>query len=718
MNKQEQNAVATNCKPLDLAEKFAQAFCVLSLLTSALISGICFSAILYTQRYNFPFLPIALILIALPVVSRKSALYLFTLSLPLFGNRPGSNQAFYLFLVTVSLNIGFVISLAKDYRTFFSSLNYKNPILFLSLLYLIVSVFSLSSLPLGEFLTIFKSQVPSWTDFSAFSYVFLNMIGSTEDKLSYSIFSVVWTTFSFNLMLLTYHVTAGKKENIGIIFSAILAGLVLTLLAGLLDYYSVINLSGLRTLDPVVNPGGVQFRMQSFFGHSGWFAEYVTLCIPFTMIILRKPFNFSLKLAVIIAILLLGELSLILSFQRGGWISYPLTLLVVWASIYAYQSLENSNRSFLSALKGSFLKIIISIPLTLLATFAIFFTLSNLKIINTDRNAVVSRYVDRFNHITKSSDRTDFMKAGLKLGSLYPILGAGSESFAYNFNKEFNKPDGAFYQQLNLPLYGSSHNVYMQIFSGKGIAGLLLLLAIIGYAIVSSFRLVLYDKFHSIVEKIYLLSIASFCFAFLIYGNVQELFYVQMLQYLFFIVLGLAAVLQRNHLNLSSKARLRILSLVIILICAHFAWLYLKPVSRPTTAEYGCFDAEKEASKREFRWCSPTAIRPFPVHVNANGNFAQINIEAGHIKNSADKYVLEIWESSTLLHSKDVAATKKYKLDITLPPQSSSRVFEINGEKFINLRLKTNFYFIPVRDLDNSEDFRVLSYKLYNSDSK
>jgi hypothetical protein len=693
-------------------DRLMQFVSLLCIIICGFISLLGVPAILITQNFNLFYLLGALVLIAIPLFSKRAGIFLFTLLLPLFGNRPGSEQAFILFFVAICLNSGFIINLLVQRKAFIPAVNYKNPVIFLAILYVSVSAFSLISLPLVEIYHIFKSQVTSWNDFGALSYVFLNLITSTEDRLSYSVFSVVWTLLSFSFMFYVYFVCQKNRENIRLTFFAILSGLLITLTAGLMDYYSFISLSFLRTLDPVVNPGGTQFRLQSFFGHSGWFAEYVTLCIPFSLIVLSIPVRFSIRLVTIIFILLLGEFSLILSFQRGGWVSYPLTLLIVWASIYVYQKLQTSDLSFISALKGSFLKIAVSIPLTLAATILVFYSLSSAGLIKEDNGRIISRYADRFTEITRSSDRTDFMKAGFMLGSLYPIMGGGSESFAYRFNNEFNKPQGAFYQKLNLPLFGSSHNVYMQTFAGKGAAGLILLISLIGYTIISSFRLVLYGKNHTLNEKIYLLGVASFCFAFLIYGNVQELFYIQTLQFIFFIILGLVAALHSNLENLPYRKRALIACLVLAAAIAHAFWVYNVNAS-DKHLEYGCYGEESDQKGKIYRWCGPKAQIALKTSESSENYLVSMLIETGHFKRRGAENEIKIYLEDKLVFQQAVEALKKYKFEFSIPKSVAGNAYVRDNINVLNLTFVAGNYFIPARDLSNTADYRVLAFKIY-----
>ena len=190
-----------------------------------------------------------------------------------------------------------------------------------------------------------------------------------------------------------------------------MAGLAITLTAGLLDYYGAVDLRWLRRLDPVVNPGDIQFRLQSFFAHSGWLAEYVTLCAPYTLVILTLRVRFFARAAAIIALLLAGEIVLILSFQRGGWISYPLTLFAVWAAIYVTRRIESGETQILSAFRRSLWKVLVSLPLTVALSLTTLWALQRAGWFQSAAGFDLRSYVARAKEITRASDRSDFIRA-------------------------------------------------------------------------------------------------------------------------------------------------------------------------------------------------------------------------------------------------------------------------------------------------------------------
>ncbi len=72
---------------------------------------------------------------------------------------------------------------------------------------------------------------------------------------------------------------AGSADAALQVTGGILAGLVLTIAAGALDRLGYLDLRVLRATDPFTNLTGAD-RLQSTFGHAGWFAEYLCFATP------------------------------------------------------------------------------------------------------------------------------------------------------------------------------------------------------------------------------------------------------------------------------------------------------------------------------------------------------------------------------------------------------------------------------------------------------
>jgi hypothetical protein len=142
----------------------------------------------------------------------------------------------------------------------------------------------------------------------------------------------------------------------------------------------------------------------------------------------------------------------------------------------------------------------------------------------------------------QASDRASHVRIGLQLGSLVPVLGGGSESFAYRYHEEFLRLAGRFYAKGESPLldmYGSAHNVFSQTFAGKGLVGAAGLALMLGCAWWSARRAAAQPSTAGLGAAL-LLSATAIA----LYGQVQEIFYIAALQLVVFVVVGLCAGLQ------------------------------------------------------------------------------------------------------------------------------------------------------------------------------
>jgi hypothetical protein len=634
-----------------------------------------------------------------PLVGCSAALIL----LPLGGNRPGTTQAFFSILGGASLFLGTAArSFFSQYRPLqkISEAELRNPLLFLGLLYCFFSLFSLISVPLTHAVDELRN-VTSRESLSAVAFSVYALAFTSEHTFTYSFLSVYYTTLAYLLGLIIYRLCrADLSRRPKLFIGSAFIGLLLSLVIGALDYYKCIDLQFLRGLDPIVNPGGNQFRLQSLFGHSGWYAEYLTLSIPTCLIILSLKMPFWVRATAILFALALGEFVLVLTYQRGGWISYPLTLFAVWAAIYVVRLLEKQESDIGRALRGSLVKVLISLPVTVIASLA-------LVVIIQGRSSVessISPYVSRFKDIQRTGDRTDFMQAGFLIGSLHPIVGAGSDSFAWQFEREFESPRGAFSGKFVLPLHGSAHNVYAQTFSGKGLCGLLTLIAI-PILLVALAPRILKDTSHSIATKLVVLTGACYGCAFLIYGNVQEVFYVQVLQFLFFAIVAVVGSVAYRDSELATKRLLVPPWICAVLVAVHLVWEFVIPGSTRAFYQekriFGCFAEESPSTGAPYRWCGERGR--FERFVVPGEQSVAVVVEAGPRSQSVS---LDGGSGDAVI----VMLSPGEKKLVTVPVSAEAKA---QGKATVSFVASSSF--VPRLLWPTSEDMRRLAFKLANA---
>jgi len=643
------------------------------------------------------------------VVAPRFGIVLFLVLIPVLGNRPGTPHAYALLLLACWINLAVLFHLVKSavVREKLSAIPY-NPIAFLCILYVIASIMSLTGLPLAEWFFNLRSSTPALSDTSALAYRLSRFLIPTEESIDYSILSVFLTVSAFNFLLLIFMFPATVKYSF-----AILAGLLISLLVGLLDYYGLVDLRFFRPLDPVVNPGDVQFRLQSFFGHSGWFAQYVTLAVPFVLLLLALPLKFGIRVSLLFAVLIVGEFVLILTFQRGGWLSYPITLLAVWSAIYLHKHFERGTENLFSVFKKSCLKICVCLPVTVILSLGVIAFLNHHNLLGHDARSSIDSYAQRFQDITKAADRTAFMKAGYLLGKDYPILGRGSESFAFHYDREFRDPSGKYYDQIVLPLFGSAHNVYFQTFAGKGAIGLLLLLAILIATATLALRRVFLDRSLDAHARLILLASCCFVAAFLIYGNVQEIFYVQSLQFLFFAIIAIGGF-YLGPVRGSLKRFMWPTGLGVLLVAFLLHASILPGIAQISLVDRttGCYRPETDPSGQKFIWCGPRSRLALTMSEIQSEDRLELSIQAAPFSLTEHG----IPPTMRILHKGDPVFETSLKPGESALWSIPSDLFEASSSdasQRVVLDIHFSGYVIPRRDITGSDDPRALSYRLF-----
>jgi O-antigen ligase len=585
--------------------------------------------------------------------AERRAWMLLIVLMPLFGNRPASDQA--AMLLVVSCTVQLVIA-PRIWRMLPETPLHQSLLWSLVTLYAAVSCLSLSGIPLADWLAQARAQVPALSEIEVVAFQIAAATRAPENQLWYGVLSVQWTLLAWTVALRLFQLIHRAGMSAGQFWATVQCSLLLSLTAGLLDYYGLIDLARWRALDPVVNPGDVHFRLQSWFGHSGWYAEFITLTAPSTLVWLLLRSCFRRRVAAILLTLVLGEFVLILTFQRGGWLAYPMTLLAVWAAVHAWRSIETRQEDSTSehpaprplwpALRGAGWKVALSLPLTLFASILIV-ALARSAAPESSGDTVLSQYVSRARDITRAGDRTAFIHAGFLLGTRAPLLGGGSELFAYHYQREVMDPAGAFSGRFNLPLYGSAHNVYAQTFAGKGILGLGLLLLVLGALILVPLRRFVRARSESPETQILLLAASATGVAFLIYGNVQEVFYIQPLQILFFAVIGVTAgLLLKSSPAAPTSMRIPLTlvgaAMVAQLVIVNGVW-GVRNESSLEQRSVGCYPPEVDAEGRSFQWCGPRARIVLPAESE------QIEIEAAPTFRGDTVKSLQLWKQGVLI---------------------------------------------------------------------
>ena len=367
-----------------------------------------------------------------------------------------------------------------------------------------------------------------------------------------------------------------------VVTGGILAGLVITVAAGALDRLGLVDLRLLRITDPFTNVTGAD-RLQSTFGHAGWLAEYVCFATPAILGLWLWPgpaggaepaLRRRARVAAAMGLLLAALVVIVLSYQRGGWITWAIIGAGVAAAIVrlATASADTTAAPPLRRL------------LAIAAGAALLAIAAGLVVVRVAGGpGAMDRFAARARTITQVSDRQAHVTAGLRLGALMPVLGSGSESFALRYRDEYLRAGGEYYARGASPLlemYGSAHNVFAQTFAGKGTVGLVALLVVVlvgGAAALRTLR-----QARSADARVVAAVALGMIAAFAIYGQVQEVFYIPPLQLMVFTAFGLAAALDRPaavaRAASPATARLGIVTALLgLALAVHLVYGYVLP---------------------------------------------------------------------------------------------------------------------------------------------
>jgi O-antigen ligase len=370
----------------------------------------------------------------------------------------------------------------------------------------------------------------------------------------------------------------------------ILAGLVLTIAAGALDRLGYLDLRVLRATDPFTNLSGAD-RLQSTFGHAGWFAEYLCFATPAILALWLWPAGGDARgdagagasrhtrgreigrVVAASALLIMALVAVVLSYQRGGWITWALVAAGVVAAIVWLAAAGTGKAAAAVPLRH-----LVAIG----AAAAILAIAAGLVVVRmTGGPGAMDRFAARARTITQVSDRQAHVTAGLRLGALLPILGGGSESFAMRYEQQYLRAGGAFYARGYSPLlnmYGSAHNVFAQTFAGKGAIGLIALVLLVLTSLAAAVRTLRRPDTpprRRVVAMIALGMIAAFA----LYGQVQEVFYVAPLQLTVFAAFGMAVALDAppGTADRSRRSLGIVAALLAVGLAAHVVHAYALP---------------------------------------------------------------------------------------------------------------------------------------------
>jgi len=376
----------------------------------------------------------------------------------------------------------------------------------------------------------------------------------------------------FGLLIINFAKTPKKMCQL---LGCFLFGLLLTVFLGLLDYYDVINLNSIRP-SFFSEFFGENFRFKhltSLFGHPGWYAQYLVLGAPALLVILGLDWQRRWKIFSLVLLTVITEFCIILVYQRGGWISYPITLMIIWFCVYVLDRGDDKVIFRAPAIRGAIVKIAITLPLTIMITICVIYFTARMQ---PEVRQQPSGFLERAQAISSTNERLRYFEPAFLMARLHPFFGPGVDSFSSQYEKLYLAP-GHLYtispeNNLNA-YYGSAHNLYFQAMAGKGFIGLLSLFSVF----ISVLMLVWHGIFGvkrndvdlSLSQRLLLMMTLAYTCALAIYGNVGEIFYTPIGYVLFALFFSASIGSVPASFNLSSRFRFSVLAFLLVCFILH-----------------------------------------------------------------------------------------------------------------------------------------------------
>jgi hypothetical protein len=197
----------------------------------------------------------------------------------------------------------------------------------------------------------------------------------------------------------------------------------------------------------------------------------------------------------------------------------------------------------------------------------------------------------------------------------------------------------------------------------------------------------------------------AYAFAFLIYGNVQEDFYVPALTILFFVTFGIFVQAVPSSFTVSRRVQQTLGVLLALSFGGHLTWEYGQPgVTRIAAAqnEMGCYDDLGETPESTTMWCGPSFRLKRPVLWINGEPHAFVRLSYEQEDPNLMGLTMKVQGNQRTLPILSLPKGPFQWVDLTLPKECASDT--------VRLLFEAKESFVPARDyLSGSGDIRRLS---------
>jgi O-antigen ligase len=295
---------------------------------------------------------------------------------------------------------------------------------------------------------------------------------------------------------------------------ALALGEAMVLILGLAEFTGMMRLSAYR----VIGLDNYDARLHSLFFHSGWFAEFLVIASPIALVSLWRIPRWGGWAAG--ALISLAIPSVLFTQQRGAWFCLVLEL-AIGGFFFARQRGMRPRTRHRAMMYGLLLLILV---------------VAGIVLISMANAAAFKALVERSTRVVSDlSNRTKIWRLTWNVAVERPVLGWGIGSFSPVYDLVATK--GVRHRSIWL----TAHNQYLMLFVERGLLAVASFLLLGGTALVALLQRVRSRDAGS--ETNLTLGLVLSAGAVGLYGFVQYLFFLRVIEWMIWLLLGMIAVL-------------------------------------------------------------------------------------------------------------------------------------------------------------------------------
>jgi O-antigen ligase len=305
------------------------------------------------------------------------------------------------------------------------------------------------------------------------------------------------------------------------LIGALILSAVAVVLIGLAEYWGFIDLLGLRPPNQGTFDWGMR-PLQSIFWHRGWLAEFIALAAAPAMALVL--FAWSKKKALLLMCVALLGYGTLLTLARGGWLAMA-ALIVFLLALRGMDYISNWR-----VYRKQALALAVGAAVCAVGFAGILYALPEDNQVRRRLQVALA-----YQH------RTFLWGASLEMARDTPTIGAGLGHYYQAHLRMF--PGGThFGKSIPNQWKATAHSTPLHLLAERGPLGLgfftLLLAMIVWKGLVAARRLPRHDG-----RRAYLAGLLGLMAAFAAYGFVQYMFYIRIIEILFWLAVGMAGFL-------------------------------------------------------------------------------------------------------------------------------------------------------------------------------